>query len=74
MNTQALYFILRNIGAGIGHDGHFSGMVQQAVLTLHIIRFLLLDPAKLLASEENFRRIVDVDMNAHTLLAPGNNQ
>ena len=49
-------------------------MVHQAALALHVVGLLLLDGAKVLAGQENLRRVVDVDMNPHPLLPASHDQ
>ena len=48
--------------------------VQQAMLSFHIIGFLLPDLPKLLAGQEDLRRVIDMDMHTDPLLTAGNHQ
>jgi uncharacterized protein (DUF924 family) len=74
VDAQARDLVRRDVGARIDDDSHLAGMVQEAALALHVIGFLLLDRAERLAGQEDFRRVVHVDVNAHALLSAGDHQ
>ena len=71
---QSLLFFKRDIRSGIRHDGHLSGLVHQAVLTLHIICFLLVKFAEFFTGQVGLTRIVDMDMHPHPFVATGHHQ
>jgi len=74
VNSKTFDFVGWNVPARVCHDGHFPGMIQQAVLAFHIVCFLLLDDPKFLAGEEYFGRVVDMNVDTHAFFAAGDNQ
>jgi len=74
MNSQPVNLRYGQIPPRVHHDCRFTAKIQHAVLAFHIIGFLLRDRSKILACQEHFRRIVDVNMHTHTLVPARNNQ
>ena len=74
MYGQPLLFFNRDVCTGIRDDRHRSNLVHQAVLTFHIIGFLLVEFTEFFAGKVGLTRTIHVDMYTYALVTAGHDQ